>query len=347
MRVGFHVGQVVLQGADLQRQYRDHLEQMRAARDAGFDFLSWGHHWLIHPFQHFQPIPMLARFAAEAGPMELATLLLLTPLLNPIAVAEEIATLDHICEGRFTLGIGLGYRPEECEAAGIRMDERAERFVEGLGLMKRLWTEEEVTHDGRFYHVTNAHPTARCYQRPHPRIWLAGMTDAGVRRAGSLGHPFAGSGLQSLGRLRRHVLLWREEMARQGHAPEGELPLLREFYLSADRAEALRRAARSIEKKYSAYAEHGFPGASGEMGRGLDALVEDTFIVGGPDECVERLTVLAELGFTHVSLRLFWPLMEQRDVLAMIEQTGATVIPRLRAARRARPSGAGSDVHEK
>src|SRR5262245_31110027 len=180
MRLGYHVGQVVFAGADLRQQYRDHLEQLRAARNAGFDFLSWGHHWLIHPFQHFQPVPMLARFAAESGSMELATLLLLTPLLNPVAVAEEIATLDHVCEGRFIFGAGLGYRAEECEAAGIRMDERVDRFVEGLELMKRLWTEERVTHHGRFYHVTDAWPTARCFQLPHPRIWVAGMTDRAV-----------------------------------------------------------------------------------------------------------------------------------------------------------------------
>jgi len=65
MKVGFHVGQVVGAGVDLQQQWRDHLEQARACRDAGFDLVSWGHHWLIHPFQHFQPVPALARLAAE------------------------------------------------------------------------------------------------------------------------------------------------------------------------------------------------------------------------------------------------------------------------------------------
>src|SRR5688572_27597603 len=93
MRLGFHVGQVVPQGYDLQRQWLEHLEQVRAARDAGFSFVSWGHHWLIHPFQHFQPIPVLARLAAEVPEMELATGVLLTPLLNPVQVAEDIATL--------------------------------------------------------------------------------------------------------------------------------------------------------------------------------------------------------------------------------------------------------------
>jgi len=78
MKIGVQVGQVVAGGDDLQRQWLEQLEHFRACRAAGFDFVSWGHHWLIHPFQHFQPIPVLARFAAEAGDMDLVTGVLLT-----------------------------------------------------------------------------------------------------------------------------------------------------------------------------------------------------------------------------------------------------------------------------
>jgi alkanesulfonate monooxygenase SsuD/methylene tetrahydromethanopterin reductase-like flavin-dependent oxidoreductase (luciferase family) len=331
MKIGFHVGQVVLRGRDLHQQYLDHLEQFRAARDAGFAYFSWGHHWLIHPFQHFQPLPMLARFAAEAGEMELMTMLLLTPLLNPVAVAEEIATLDHICAGRFIFGAGLGYRPEECEAAGIAMAERAARFEEGLHLMKRLWTEEEVTHHGRFYRVSGARPTARCFQRPFPRIWIAGMTDAAVKRAGRLGYPFIPSGLQSRDKIRAQLGLWRESLAANGHRAGSDQPLLREFFVAPNRDEALTRARRAIEAKYGAYAEHGFPGTAERLVEGLDRLLEDTFIVGDPEHCVARLNAYAELGFTHVGLRVLWPAMEQGEVLEMIDLIGSKIVPRLGA----------------
>jgi alkanesulfonate monooxygenase SsuD/methylene tetrahydromethanopterin reductase-like flavin-dependent oxidoreductase (luciferase family) len=329
MKIGFHVGQVVFRGHDLQQQYLDHLEQFRAARDAGFAWFSWGHHWLIHPFQHLQPVPMLARFAAEAGSMELMTMLLLTPLLNPVAVAEEIATLDHICGGRFIFGAGLGYRPQECEAAGIALGERAARFEEGLHLMKRLWTEDEVTHHGRFYRVTEARPTARCFQHPYPRIWVAGMTEAAVKRAGRLGHPFIPSGLQSRGQIRTQLELWRASLAAHGHQAGPDLPILREFYVAPTRDEAMRRARSAIEAKYGVYAEHGFPGTSERLDEGIDRLVDDAFIVGDPEDCVERLSAYAELGFTHVALRLLWPGMVQRDVLRMIDLTGRAVIPRV------------------
>ena len=189
MEIGYQVGQVVLRDTvTLQQQWQEHLEQFRASRDAGFDIYCWAHHYLIDPFQHFQPFPILSRLAAEPGNMKLATSVLLLPLLNPVDVAEQVATLDHIAEGRFILGLGLGYRPEESEAFNTHMGHRAARSSEALELMVRLWTEEEVTHHGRFFQVTEARPTARPYQQPHPPIWLAAMSDPAVRRVGREGH---------------------------------------------------------------------------------------------------------------------------------------------------------------
>lgn len=330
MKLGFHVGQVVQQGQDLQQQWRDHLEQFRACRDAGFEFTSWGHHWLIHPFQHFQPIPVLARLAAEAGALELVTGVLLTPLLNPVQVAEEIATLDHVCEGRLILGVGLGYRPEEFEAAGGAMSERVARFEEGLALVKRLWSEDEVTHAGRFYRVTGARPTARPYQRPHPRLWIAASNERAVQRVARLGHSMFALGTLPHAALQRLLALWRSELARHGHAVPPDVALLREMYVAPARDEARRLARPRIEAKYAGYAQHGLPGVGPALSGGLDALMPDPFVVGSPDECVETLARYAGLGVTHVSVRLFWPLMEQAEVLRMIELVGARVLPRVK-----------------
>jgi alkanesulfonate monooxygenase SsuD/methylene tetrahydromethanopterin reductase-like flavin-dependent oxidoreductase (luciferase family) len=331
MKIGVQVGQVVARDYDLQRQWREQLEQFRACRDAGFDFVSWGHHWLIDPFQHFQPIPVLARFAAEAGAMDLVTGVLLTPLLNPVAVAEDVATLDHICQGRLILGVGLGYRAEELEAAGGKMSERVPRFEEGLALMKRLWTDEEVTHHGRFYRVTGAHPTARPCQRPYPRIWIAGMTEPAYRRAGRLGHPFYALGTLSHPELRQALAVWRAALHEHGHMVPSEIPVHREFYVAATHEQARAKARPAVEAKYRGYAQHGLPtvGASLESG-GVDALMDDPFVIGSPDECLEKLARLRELGFTHLALRLYWPDMTQAEALAMIELAAAKLLPALR-----------------
>jgi len=327
MKIGVQVGQVVGAGHDLQRQWLEQLEQFRAARDAGFDFLSWGHHWLIAPFQHFQPIPVLARFAAEAGGMELVTGVLLTPLLNPVQVAEDVATLDHICEGRLILGAGLGYRAEEFEAAGFKMSERAARFEEGLVLMKRLWVDTEVTHHGRFYHVTEARPTARPYQRPHPRIWIAAMTEPAVRRAGRLGHPFYAIGTLRHDELRQALAVWRAALAESGHPVPSDVPVHREFYVARTHEEARAKARPGVEAKYKGYATHGLPGVAASFA--VDQLMDDPFVIGGPDECLDRLARFSELGVTHLALRLFWPGMTQAEALGMIELVATTMLPAL------------------
>ena len=330
VKIGVQVGQVVARGHDLQQQWREQLDQFRACRDAGFDFVSWGHHWLIHPFQHFQPIPVLARFAAEAGEMDLVTGVLLTPLLNPVQVAEDVATLDHICRGRLVFGVGLGYRPEELEAAGATMSERVPRFEEGLALIKRLWTDDEVTHHGRFYRVTGARPTARPYQSPYPRIWVAGMTEPAIRRAGRLGHPFYAIGTLTADQVRLALGIWRAALAEAGHAVPAEVPVHRELYVAPTREDARARARPAVEAKYRGYAEHGLPGVAGGFGDGVDRMMDDPFVIGAPDECVEKLARLHELGATHVALRLYWPGMTPLEARAMIDLVAATLLPALK-----------------
>jgi alkanesulfonate monooxygenase SsuD/methylene tetrahydromethanopterin reductase-like flavin-dependent oxidoreductase (luciferase family) len=330
VKIGVQIGQVVARGYDLQRQWQEQLEQFRACRDAGFDFISWGHHWLIDPFQHFQPIPVLARFAAEAGAMDLVTGVLLTPLLNPVQVAEDIATLDHICRGQLILGVGLGYRSEEFEAAGSKMSERVPRFEEGLALMKRLWADDEVTHHGRFYRVTGARPTARPYQRPYPRIWIAAMTEPAYRRAGRLGHPFYALGTLTHEQLRDALTTWRAALRESGQAVPAEIPIHREFYVAQTREAARAKARPAVEAKYRGYAQHGLPSVGASLATaGVEGLMDDPFVIGAPDECVEKLARLAELGATHLALRLFWPGMTQAEALGMIELTAARVLPAL------------------
>jgi alkanesulfonate monooxygenase SsuD/methylene tetrahydromethanopterin reductase-like flavin-dependent oxidoreductase (luciferase family) len=334
MRAGYQVGQVVIRDSiNHQTQWRDHLEQFRAARDVGFDIYCWAHHYLIDPFQHFQPFPVLARLAGEPGDMKLATSVLLLPLLNPVDVAEQAATLDQISEGRFILGLGFGYRPEECEAFGTRMSQRGARHSEALALMQRLWTEDEVTHHGRYFRVTNARPTARPYQNPYPKMWLAAMSDPAVRRVGREGHILFIGPAQPYETIRRQVDLYRRTLQENGHSVPDEMVVVREFFCAGSRQEALDMAGSGFKRKYQEYATHGLQGDDPELVRkvtgDLEGLMDDTFIIGSPQECLEQIARYRELGFTDIALRLFYPEMPQKDVLDHIERVGKEVLPAL------------------
>src|SRR6201997_5559346 len=156
MKFGLIISKQHPPGVSMVERFREHVEQVRAARDAGFDLIVMGQHYLSTPFQEVQTLPSLARRAAEAGHMRIGATVLLLPLLNPVDVAEQVATLDVICEGRFVFGVGLGYRDQEYEAFGVTGKERVARLIESLELIRRLWSEDEVTHRGRFFNVTRA-----------------------------------------------------------------------------------------------------------------------------------------------------------------------------------------------
>ena len=168
----------------------DILEQVRAARDAGFDLISTGQHYLSAPYQMSAVFPLLGRLAAEAGDMYIASTVILVPLHNPVELAESVATMDSICNGRFIFGAGLGYRHEEYTAFGIRSRERVGRLIEALTVMKLLWTEDDVEFEGEYYKVPRTKSIIRSVQKPYPQIWVAASNDAAIRRAGRLGYPW-------------------------------------------------------------------------------------------------------------------------------------------------------------
>jgi len=111
-------------------RFQEHVEQVRLARAVGFTSVWASQHYLSDPFTYFQPIPTLARVAAEAPGMTLGTGCLLLPLHHPVEIAEQLATLDVITAGRFVFGVGLGYRDVENEAMGLNPKERVGRLVE-------------------------------------------------------------------------------------------------------------------------------------------------------------------------------------------------------------------------
>src|SRR5262245_5127627 len=105
-------------------RFAETLEQVRLARELGFDMIAFGQHFLPTEFQMIQPAIAAARLAAEAGTMRVGITIYLLPLLHPVAVAEEAASLDVITGGRFVFGIGLGYREVEDQAFGLGKGER-------------------------------------------------------------------------------------------------------------------------------------------------------------------------------------------------------------------------------
>ncbi len=197
--------------------------------------------------------------------------------------------------------------------------------------MIRLWTEKEVTHHGRYFQVTEARPTARPYQQPHPKIWLAAMSDPAVRRVGKEGHIMYVGPAQPFETIRRQIDLYHQALEEFGHSTPEEMVLVREFFCGNSREDAMKQAQRGFETKYQVYSQHGFQGTdevlTSKITGDLETLMDDTFIVGAPEDFAEQIGRYRDLGFTHIFIRLFYPGMSQQEVLEHIDLVGSGVLP--------------------
>lgn len=334
MRVGLILNTQFLAGEDPVARTRELVEQVRAARDHGFDSISVSHHYVLTPFQMLQPLPLIGRLAAEAGPMRVITNIFLLTIHTPAYVAEQVATLDVLTEGRLVFGVGLGYRPEEFEAMGVEMKTRVSRFVELLAVARRLWTEDRVTHRGRHFSLTDAALVLRPVQRPHPPVWIAASSDAAYVRAARLGDAVIVNPHASLPTVQRQLGLYRRALAEAGKPRPAEAPIFRECAVAATRPAALREAEPHLRRKYQAYADWGLdrPMPREErLGGPWEELVRDRFLIGTPDEVAEEIRRYHRLlDVDNFLLRLGWPGLPQRAVLAQIALLGRHVLPALR-----------------
>ncbi len=317
---------------DMERRLDDLVEQVHLARDAGFSTIVLGQHFLSSPFQMLQTVPLLARLAPEAGNLRLATVILLLGLLNPVQVAEEMATLDVITHGRLRVGVGLGYRDVEFDAFGIARDERVSRFVSNLRVLKQLLAGEAVTLDSSVSKLENAALTLRPVQRPHPPIWVGANSDAAVRRAARLGDAWVLNPHARLDTLERQVReVYRPTLDELGKPFPAELPMRRELYVAQDRQTALREAAPWLFPKYQAYIAWGQDTALPEgddFSGSFDELLGDRFILGSPEECLAEIERYERaLGVTELLVRVQWPGMPQAQALENIERIGHSIIP--------------------
>ncbi|MBV9824529.1 MAG: TIGR03619 family F420-dependent LLM class oxidoreductase [Alphaproteobacteria bacterium] len=160
---------------------------VRLVDNCGYDSLWTGDH-VAFAVPIFDPLLQLAQAAVVSRRLTLGTNVYLVPLRHPVPIAKQVATLDHLCEGRLIFGVGVGGEfPREFEASGVPHNQRGARLSEAIPVMRRLWSGEAVTHHGgrypAFSDVTML-PPAR--QPGGPPIWCGGRADAALARTGRL-----------------------------------------------------------------------------------------------------------------------------------------------------------------
>ena len=320
MKLGMFINTQFPEGDSLAARVPELVEQVRVARESGFRSLLFPHHYLTAPLQMLQITPLMAYLLPEAKGMTIGGNILLLPLLNPVHVAEEAATLDVLSGGNFVLGVGLGYRAPEFDSFGISLKERAPRFTESIQLMRRLWTEDRVTHEGRFYPVKDVGLSLKPLRAGGPPVWVAGLVDAAVKRAARIGDAWLIANATTLGATEPLMRLYRDTLQQLGKQVE-EFPIARECYVGANHRTAMEECRAALEYKYNSYAAWGMESPTAHMS--FEEMAKDRFIIGDKVSVKEEIARWRErLGVNHFVMRVQWPGLPQEKVLASIRRLG-------------------------
>lgn len=320
---------------------RDRLDGELALVDcavaSGWDAVSVTQHFLTGAVLHgIDQVAMLGRLVDRTGDLGLGVSINLLPLHNPVLVAEQFASIDVMSGGRLTLGVGLGYRPEEYAAFGIPIAERVRRIEGNLAALIELWTSDAPEVDLPWCQVHGTPISIRPLQQPRPTILMAANADAAVERAARLSDGWAINPHGDAATIERQLALFRRTRAAAGLPPAASIALGREIFCAPTRAAAFELARPYLGEKYDVYADWGqdkaLPGDE-SFRVPFDELAAERFIVGGPADCIQMLTTWARrLGITDFGLRTNWFGMPHELAVESARLLANEVFPEVRAA---------------
>jgi alkanesulfonate monooxygenase SsuD/methylene tetrahydromethanopterin reductase-like flavin-dependent oxidoreductase (luciferase family) len=334
MKLGIYLNSQHPAGDDPARRFAETLEQVRLVRSLGFDSIWAGEHHITPGFHFFPQLPLLCRIAGEAEGLWIGTNVTLLPLHNPIELAEHSAFLDVVTGGRFLFGVGLGYRPEEYQMFGVPMSERVSRLTEAVEIIRRLWTERNVTHSGRHWQFSDVTIAPRPLQSSHPPIIIGAQVEAAIARAAKIGDGWLVVPIPTLDQLAVQMSAFKSARAAAELMPAEHICRLLEVGCAADEEIAIRRIAPFLIEKYRAYLSWGLEGLTFDPNAAPEqqfrALTTRRFAVGAPASVVDMLVAQHHAGILHLCMRVSWPGMKQDDILASIEMLGRLVLPEVR-----------------
>ncbi len=321
------IGFIPIEGGEY---YKEALEEVTRAEALGFDSVWMEEHHSVTNHYWPSPLTVLAGFATRTSRMMLGTDIVVAAFHHPVRLAEDVAMLDVMSQGRITLGIAIGYKPDEFALYGVDLEKRGARFEEQLAIIKGLWTQDRVSFKGAYYTV-EGRLEPKPVTRPHPPVWIGGWGDITLKRAATLADNWIPGPTADLKRLvagKKRFLDNRQAAGRSQAITDW--PLTRDLII-ADTDEKARELAEkhimvAYRKEYAGGWRHPFIDAA--IATDLDRLMADRFIIGGPEQCVRQIRRFTEeYGMTHLICRTFFPGMPHAHIMRELELIATEVAP--------------------
>ena len=319
-------------------RYADVMAQAQLADALGYDMA-----WLaeLHFARRFSVMPapllMASALSQTTERIMLGTAVNLLPLHHPLRIAEEVATLDVLSGGRAVFGIGRGSNPNHYRGYGIPIEERNDRFVEGLDVALRAWTEDTLDYNGQFYQAENVRLEPKPIQQPHPPVYIAANGADTFPLVGRLGHNILVTPLIiSVQGVSDGLAAYRDTLAEYGHNPDGVKVVVNvPVYVGESEAAAKAAFAPTINNYLDTLRsmQNNSRGSSRASQLTYEAIYDELGAIGTPQQVTARLEWFRELY--HPQEFMCWfnigGMLTNDEVGRSMRLFAAEVMPRLRA----------------
>ncbi|HCU90840.1 MAG TPA: hypothetical protein DGR97_12895 [Gammaproteobacteria bacterium] len=328
-------------GIPWNRPYQDMLDCLPLAEDLGYESMFMATHHAKTDGLCPGPLIACAAAAAVTKTMRIGTAVLLVPMYAPLKLAEDIAVLDNLSQGRFVFGGAPGYVAEEFAAHGIPRAQRIGRFEESLDLMITAWTQDEFEFDGKYFQVPPTVMTPKPMQQPHPPIWYGVSATKSLERAAHRKAVQIMSPRHGVDELMHHYAPY-ESMAAEIGWKIPERPIIRQVFIAKTMAEAEAIAAPAVNHLYREI--YGKASAAGDrVLRADDGSIitdyeqvgfenfKDRYIIGDPDFAIESIKRYEKAcNPTEMVCWMHMPGITGVDAMGSVELFAQEVMPNFR-----------------
>ena len=294
------------------------------------------------------PLILATAIAARTERLRVGVAVNVLPLVHPIRMAEEAATVDQISQGRFDFGVGRSGFARAYEGYGIPYAESRERFQECLEVIEAAWSNERFSHEGKFYSFNDLCVLPKPFQKPFPPVRVAVTTAESFPREGTAGHNIF-VGLRGMDRpqVAHHLGAYRQARQDAGHAGDGDVLLRIPIFVAETNEQAHEDAEESTMRAYQRLAQNFAASAAGpgttsdeeraERGQRLSSLtyedlLRDRLAYGSPESVANQLKeIIEELGLSGVIAEMnVGGLIPKDRVMNSLRLFSREVVPALR-----------------
>lgn len=317
-------------GIPMPEVYQQALSQIAWLDGLGLDLIWFTEHHFVDDGYLPAWVPVASAAAAITKQVRFSSDICLLPFFNPVRLAEDLAVLDNLSNGRAEIGLGMGYAPHEFAGFGIPVSRRVSLMDEGLEVLRRAFTGEVFSFRGRRYEFNNVRITPGYVQSGGPPMWIAAMSAAGAQRAAHFNTHFLPQGDRTA-----TIDVWQAEHNKLGTSTADKRVGIIKGVFVTDDVEKEWPAVRDSERYRMHLYQRFFSESNTNFGSGEH--IPQTWVVGDVDHCVKALSeFMSTYGITDLVTWALPPGLSSAVMENSLQRFVGEVVPRLRALHQGR-----------